>query len=124
MYRAQAARMDFRGQCASFERFLRDLELVVEVSGVDSADLARVAQLSARTNQFNACKSPFREADLVRRQEAGARAWKVVASDRFGEYGLVGAMVGEAGPESLEVTDFFLSCRALGKGVERHMVEK
>jgi predicted enzyme involved in methoxymalonyl-ACP biosynthesis len=45
-------------------------------------------------------------------------------SDRFGDYGLVGAVIFEAGAEAVEVDTLLLSCRALGRGVEHRMLAR
>jgi hypothetical protein len=42
--------------------------------------------------------------------------------DRFGDYGLTGAMIFRASADTLLVDTFLLSCRALGRGVEHRMV--
>jgi acyl carrier protein len=43
-------------------------------------------------------------------------------SDRFGDYGLVGAMIVGEQESRLTVDTFLLSCRALGRGVEHRML--
>ncbi|NLT71603.1 MAG: hypothetical protein GXX91_13045, partial [Verrucomicrobiaceae bacterium] len=87
-------------------------------------DLPRVAQLSKRTNQFNANPLPLNESDLVQRLESGATCLTVQVADRFGDYGLVGAMLHRFDEKAnrLAVELFLLSCRAMGKGVERAML--
>jgi predicted enzyme involved in methoxymalonyl-ACP biosynthesis len=42
--------------------------------------------------------------------------------DRFGDYGLVGAMIFTRRPGLLDVEDVLLSCRALGRRVEYRML--
>ena len=46
----------------------------------------------------------------------------VSVSDRFGDYGLTGAMIFRRRGDALVVDTFLLSCRALGRGVEHRMV--
>jgi len=46
----------------------------------------------------------------------------VEAKDRFGDYGLVGAMFSEEMSGVLHVDSFLLSCRALGRGIEHQML--
>ena len=66
-------------------------------------------------------------ATLIRRGEAEFQSLKaevlaVDVSDRFGSYGLCGAMVFRASGAALVADTFLLSCRALGRGVEHRMV--
>ena len=99
LYAAQASRASLRQESDSFAAFLEGLQLEVDLSVVTSKERDRVAQLSTRTNQFNACKSPFQAHELAERQAHGAIAHRVAASDRFGQYGVVGAMISESSPE-------------------------
>jgi FkbH-like protein len=102
----------------SLEDFMATLDLRVTIEPVTSARIARVAQLTQRTNQFNFTGERRSEAEV-----AASHEWCTVAvSDRFGDYGLVGAMLlAEAGSE-MRVESFLLSCRVLGRGVEHRML--
>ena len=123
-YRQESARRELRQKAPAFADFLRGLELHVEISEATADDLPRLAQLTKRTNQFNANPLRLDESDLVQRLEAGATCLTVHVADRFGDYGLVGAMLytydGKANALAVEL--FMLSCRAMGKGVERAML--
>ncbi len=118
-YRRESERRDLRAAAPSFADFLRGLNLRIEITETGPDDLARVAQLTKRTNQFNANPLRLSGSDL-----AGTTCLSVRVSDRFGDYGLVGAMQeGPVSDETLSVRLFMLSCRAMGKGVERVMLK-
>jgi amino acid adenylation domain-containing protein/FkbH-like protein len=123
-YHQESARRDLRKTAPCFADFLRGLELHVEINEATADDLPRVAQLSKRTNQFNANPLRLDESDLVQRLESGAICLTVHVADRFGDYGLVGSMLYRFDEKSnlLAVGLFMLSCRAMGKGVERAML--
>jgi FkbH-like protein len=121
LYAQRAERSRAERAAGSLEEFIASLELAVEILPVEAAQVARVAQLTQRTNQMNAT--------LVRRSEAEVQALKeecltVDVKDRFGSYGLTGAMIFRADGEALVVDTFLLSCRALGRGVEHRMVAR
>jgi len=124
-YRRESERRRLAETAPSFEAFLRGLELEVGVRDAGEDDHARLSQLTRRTNQFNASGLRLSEAELAERLEAGERCLAVRVSDRFGDYGLVGAALhGEPTADGeLPVEAFLLSCRAMGKGVERSMVQ-
>jgi FkbH-like protein len=44
--------------------------------------------------------------------------WAVSARDKFGDYGLIGGVVADRAAEVRTLPVFFMSCRALGRGVE------
>jgi acyl carrier protein len=86
-------------------------------------DLARVAQLTQRTNQMNFTTVRRSESDIQALLESGkAECLTVHVSDRFGSYGLAGAMIFRGGADAISIDTFLLSCRALGRGVEHRML--
>jgi len=123
-YRHEAERREFRLSAPSYADFLRDLHLQVEIAEASLDEVPRIAQLTKRTNQFNAHAVRLSEGELSNRMQQGAVCLSVRAADRFGDYGLVGAMLYQASavPSDFPVQIFLLSCRALGKGVERAMI--
>jgi FkbH-like protein len=48
----------------------------------------------------------------------------VSVRDRFGDYGLVGVALFNAGAEALAVDTLLLSCRVLGRGVEHRLLAR
>ena len=124
-YRQSRERDEFQQQTASLESFLSGLQLKVDIGPPGAEQMARVAQLTQRTNQFN-CTTIRRSEDEVQRfSSSGEREWlSVTVSDRFGDYGLVGVLGFGASAEALQVDTFLLSCRVLGRGVEHRMLRK
>lgn len=97
----------------SADEFLAALGLTVRVAAAGEQELPRVAQLVAKTNQFN-LTTVRRSQDELRALGASHRVLALWASDRFGDYGLTGAAIVRDGV----VDTFLLSCRVLGRGVE------
>ena len=123
LYKQQAERGLARRQAASLEQFLESLQLEVRIRPALPSELARVAQLTQRTNQMNFTTARRTESDLHGLLAGGqAECLAVHASDRFGDYGLAGVMIFRADADALRVDTFLLSCRALGRGVEHRML--
>ena len=102
----------------SFGGYLAGLGLWVKPSLATEADLDRLAQMAAKTNQFNATtKRRTREelADLVASPSHAVFAFR--AGDRFGEQGLVCYVIADLAGR--RITDFVMSCRAMGRTLER-----
>jgi len=107
----------------SLEEFLATLGLEVRIAQPEPEQMARVAQLSQRTNQMNFTAVRRTESEVRDLLESGAAECLVVqVSDRFGSYGLTGVMIFRTRAEALAVDTFLLSCRALGRGVEHRMM--
>ena len=122
MVQENAQRRQFRGQASSLKDFIDGLELRVGIAEAADEDLARVAQLIARTNQFSLVTRRRSESELRQfLRDSGAGCIGVRVADRFGDYGLVGAALYELAPARLKVDSLLLSCRALGRGVEHAM---
>lgn len=121
MYAQRAERARAAGTSASLEEFLASLELEVKIAPMQAAQVNRVAQLTARTNQMNATCIRRTTAEIERLSE---ECLTVHVTDRFGSYGLTGAIFFRVAAPALVVDTFLLSCRALGRGVEHRMVAR
>jgi FkbH-like protein len=123
MYREQIARDVVRRSSDNLEEFLASLGLEVECESVTEDQLARVAQLTQRTNQFNTTGRRRTESELAKLLSTGSNHCSIVrVRDRFGDYGVVGMMTFAAAQECLVVDSFMLSCRVLGRRVEHAML--
>ena len=123
LYRQMLERERHRRSAGSFEDFLAGLGLVIDVAPMAPEQLARVAQLTQRTNQFNASTIRRTEGEVQRLLDEGSLECRVVAvRDRFGDYGLVGVVFFAPRGDALEVDTFLLSCRVLGRGVEHRVL--
>lgn len=124
-YRQNRARKQAQAQATDLETFLASLELKIDLSPLQPDHLNRVAELVQRTNQFNLTTIRRRASEIEALLSAGAlEAFVVHVRDRFGDYGLVGALLVHRTAESLEVDTFVLSCRVLGRGVEQRIVRE
>ena len=123
MYAQELERQRAQKQSGGLADFLRGLQLEVRIAPMSPKDLARVAQLTQRTNQMNFTTVRRSESDIQALLESGkAECLTVHVSDRFGSYGLAGAIIFRAGVDVLSIDTFLLSCRALGRGVEHRML--
>jgi len=113
--RRQAAEREFGG---SREEFLRWCQTEITIGPADPADADRLAELSARTHQFNSAARALTAAEFTELIAGDpARVLAVRLRDRFGDDGLVGTCVAETGPGGWTVTLLAMSCRAMGRGV-------
>jgi FkbH-like protein len=123
-YRDNKHREQALQQSPSVAEFLATLELRVDVRSAMPDQILRIAQLSQRTNQFNASGLTFNQFDLQHLMRQGLEVMAVEVRDRFGDYGLAGAVMYRKDQESLTVEAFYLSCRVLGRGVEHRILSE
>ncbi|MBF0262210.1 MAG: HAD-IIIC family phosphatase, partial [Magnetococcales bacterium] len=120
MYLEEVKRRQHQEQTGSLEDFLQTLAIKVYLEPIGPEHLARVSQLTQRTNQFNLSTIRRTETEIAAllAREAWS-GWCVHVTDRFGDYGLVGVVLAERRERILHLDTFLLSCRVLGRGVER-----
>ncbi|GGN45956.1 HAD-IIIC family phosphatase [Streptomyces fuscichromogenes] len=122
-YRAAADRSRLREAGGSYEQYLRELGIELDISPPRRHELHRMSQLSLRTNQFNLTGErvpPERMAALCADPRQLPLAVRV--RDRYGDSGLVGAVLARRDGAALHIDNFFLSCRVLARGVEHGCV--
>jgi FkbH-like protein len=125
LYSQRIERTRLEKQAQTLGEFIAALQLEVGIAPVLPHQLARVAQLTQRTNQMNFSTVRRTEADLQALLRSGsAECLTVDVSDRFGGYGLAGAAIVEPGPDALIVDTFLLSCRVMGRGVEHRLLAR
>ncbi|MFD5505318.1 HAD-IIIC family phosphatase [Streptomyces sp. NPDC127061] len=118
-YREAEARTELREHSGSYEEYLNELGTVVRISPPEPHEVPRLSQLSMRTNQFNLTgeRIPLdRVAAMVAEPGRGLLAVRV--NDRFGDSGLVGAVLTHDAEDALHIDNMLLSCRALARGIE------
>ncbi|WP_424190672.1 bifunctional acetaldehyde-CoA/alcohol dehydrogenase [Actinokineospora sp. G85] len=122
-YDANRDRAELRRSALTFADFIAGLDLVVDITPATEAELRRVAQMTQRTNQFNFSTVRRQENELrALLAEPGMRCQVVRATDRFGDHGVVGAVISRQDADELVVDTFLLSCRVLGRGVEHQIL--
>ncbi len=118
-YAADRQRAELETASGSKEDFYRSLAQEAELSPVTSATLARVAQLTQKTNQFNLTTRRYTEAQIS--TMAGDPACHVLSirvRDRYCDNGLVGVAITRDRENVCEIDTFLLSCRVIGRTVE------
>jgi FkbH-like protein len=119
-YRDELVRQDFLDSFESIEDYLRELDVRVILASVTDADVARVSQITLRTNQFNLTTRRMRPDDVrAYAAEPGNLVMTVRSADRFGENGLVGVVFVRREGDEAHVDNFLLSCRVFSRGVEQ-----
>jgi FkbH-like protein len=118
---AQLSRQKSRADSTDEQGFIASLNVQTTIERLAvGARLDRVEELFQRTTQFNATGARFTALELATLiLKPDASVFTVQVSDRFGDHGLVGAAVIDAG----EIKGLALSCRVLGLGVEHRFVQ-
>jgi FkbH-like protein len=125
MYAAERQRNELSRKTLTAEEFLASLQIEIQFAPCVESDLARVAQLTNRTTQFNMSGVLHTEQTLSSLLADGHHeCWTVRVKDVFGDYGLVGVALFEVQGSALRIEVFLMSCRALGRRVEHSIIDK
>lgn len=115
-------------QATDMEGYLRGLQMVLRVSRIGAAELARVTQLINKTNQFNLTTRRYTEAEVERMaSDPQTIALALRLEDKFGDNGLISVVLARPDAaieaDELLIDSWLMSCRVLGRQVEAAVLE-
>lgn len=124
MYTQERERSASQAAATSVEEWLNGLGVRVRIEPAGGTNLVRAVQLANKTNQLNLRTRRFTEAELMRwlSEGCGRETQTIKVADRFGDIGLTGLISWEQTDDAVEIVDFVLSCRAMGRQIENLMV--
>ena len=118
-YAADRERAALEQSVSSPEEFYRSLQQEAEIRPADALTVARVAQLTQKTNQFNLTTRRYTEQQIAEMMTCpGWRVLSIKVRDRYADNGLVGVAILRDAPAACEIDTFLLSCRVFGRTVE------
>ena len=119
-YRQEVVRADFREGFASVQDYLAELDIRVDLDVPSDREVARVSQLTLRTNQFNLTTRRMQHDEVAAWiADPQALVLRITTADRFGENGLVGALFARwEADKVLRIENMLLSCRVFSRGIE------
>ena len=114
-----------RSASASIEDFLLGLQMKLHVQPLDESNIARAAQLCQKTNQFNTTTRRHSARDLENMVAEGCDVAVIGLEDKFSERENIGLIILKPDEQSRagHVDLFLLSCRVLGRTVERAVLD-
>ena len=122
-YGARAAALAEQEQATDINTYLVGLAMRGRLFVPGENDIARVAQLEQKTNQFNLTTRRHSEAAiraLLARDDAIVLALRL--SDRFGDHGLVATLIALHEGDALRIDSWLMSCRVFSRSAEQFML--
>ena len=130
MYKANIQRAQAQAKFASYTDYLLSLEMNAEIGPFKDVYLARIAQLTNKSNQFNLTTLRCTQEQMAEFSASGdhiTQYGKLV--DKFGDNGVVSVVVGQrgkhpvSGEECLDIILWLMSCRVLKRDMELAMLD-
>ena len=118
-YKTNVKRVDLKNQVQSYDDYLSTLATKVVIKPMVKTEIGRVVELSQRTNRFtNGRRLTEMEMQQIYADNSYVK-YIVNITDKFGDMGLVGAIILHNG--FLEL--ICLSCRVLGRNIEKNVFD-
>jgi FkbH-like protein len=118
-YQRNAARAELAAGARDLSGFLASLDMRLQFGGFDRPAAPRIAQLFARTNQFNLTGRRYPEAEVAAlAAEPAVVALQARLIDRFGDNGIVTALAARQDGDVLAIENWAMSCRVFGRRLE------
>ena len=122
LYQAKAQLASEIATATDLDSYLASLEMKLRHAQFDSAGMQRIVQLINKTNQFNLRTRRYSEPEVAGLLgDPNVVTLQLRLLDRFGDNGIIGAIVGKLDRYSAELTieTWLMSCRVLGRQVEQ-----
>jgi FkbH-like protein len=118
LYAQEVQRQEVQSKSRTLEEYLKSLDLRLEYGINRKSELARISQLTNKTNQFNLTTRRYSELDMEDlMREHKVYDFRII--DKYGDMGIVGICI----LKDQHIDTFLMSCRALGREVESTMLK-
>ncbi len=118
MYLAEDRRKTDEASAQTTEDFLASLDMVFTLSDAERGDLARVSELTVRTNQLNSTGVTYSYDELEALRESSDHRLIIAGlDDRYGTYGKIGLALVEQRDGVWNLALLLMSCRVMARGV-------
>lgn len=103
----------------SEEEYIKSLHLKLNFNCNDPGQIIRISELSNKTNQFIFNYMRYTNSDLYHIfNDCSYFTVTASLSDCLSDSGLIGVCIGKLKENYVEIEDCFISCRALGRGID------
>lgn len=124
-YFHNAKRKKLKRKSINLSEYIRGLNINIKFELANNLNIARIAQMTQKTNQFNLTTKRYTETDINKMISTGAMVNCARISDKFGDNGITAASIIKFNTEKQEasIDSFMLSCRILGRGIENEFLK-
>ena len=125
MYRANIQRAGAEKKFSDYGEYLKSLEMEAYIDKFDDVALARITQLTNKSNQFNLTTKRYtlNEMEDVFGDDKYIKIYGRLA-DKFGDNGIVSVVIGRIDGNELHIDLWLMSCRVLKREMEYAMLDR
>lgn len=124
MYQDNAKRIKMQAAFSDYGEYLESLEMKAVIKPFDSFYLARIAQLTNKSNQFNLTTKRYtqQEIEKITADENYITLYGRL-EDQYGDNGVVSICIGHKDGETCHIDLWLMSCRVLKREMEYAMMD-
>ncbi len=121
-YQGNAHRAELMESSRDMGDFLRSLQMRISFAPFHAQGRKRITQLINKTNQFNVATKRYTEAQVAAMEHSALHfTLQVALLDRFGDNGMISAVICHRGDDEWTIDSWLMSCRVLNRRVEESM---
>ena len=125
MYKANIERAQQEASFADYSQYLLSLQMHGTIRPFESIYMARIAQLTNKSNQFNLTTRRYSQADIENMaQDESCITLYGKLEDKFGDNGVVSVVIGKQKEKELHIDLWLMSCRVLKRDMEFAMMDE
>lgn len=124
MYKENMERNKVMASFDNYDDYLKSLEMHAKIEGFIPLYMARIAQLTNKSNQFNLTTKRYNQTEIE--EIANDKEYITLygkLSDIFGDNGVVSVVIGHKLGKTLEIDLWIMSCRVLKRDMEFAMMD-
>lgn len=123
-YKQNSQREIIKQSSANLDEFIKNLEIKITIEKAKKDNVARISQLTQKTNQFNFTTKRYSEIEIENMMnDKNFHIFSAKVEDKFGNYGtVILAIIKQISSEKYEIDTFLMSCRVIGKEVEKYFL--
>lgn len=123
-YQDNARRIALQKEVSDLDAYLVSLEMRMQVQPFDETGRTRIAQLIAKSNQFNLTTRRYSVAEVAEiEQDPDCIAIQIRLADCFGDNGMISVVICRHRADYWEIDTWLMSCRVLGRKVEQAILD-
>lgn len=123
-YQQNALRQDAQQLATSLDQYLDSLNIELTAEPISAKNLKRVEQLIQKTNQFNLTTSRQTASEInTYISEPDNYAYAFSVSDKFGQSGIISAVLASRCGSKMLVNSWVMSCRVFSRKIEHAILE-
>ena len=124
MYRDNMERNRIMASFTNYDDYLKSLEMHAKIESFIPLYMARIAQLTNKSNQFNLTTKRYTQAEIeeVSNDDNYLTLYGKL-EDIFGDNGVISVVIGHINKTILDIDLWIMSCRVLKRDVEKAMLD-